>query len=266
MTGLAGKARKLVEIADLTLRATTGLGSRAAVLACYAGAIRNPNDRIEVSFNLRSHGTTFPVTIRRGDIFTVAEIFFDREYAIRSPVPATPVVVDCGANVGLSPIWFLASYPGARVHAIEPEPENFRLLTLNVGGRPDVVLTQAAVTRESGTIALSVAEHGALHSVKDTRVGDQTVDVPAINLADYCRGKSIDHIDILKLDIEGSELDVLESLGDLLFRVRIVVGELHETLVDEGQFYRFAEGNGFRRVKREPARESGVHLFELGRG
>jgi FkbM family methyltransferase len=265
MAGVSGKARRLLEITSLTLRLTRDFQSRAALVSCFAGAMHDPNSRVEATLRILWNGAIFPITIRQGDIFTLGEIFFDREYDIVSAVPPNPVVVDCGANVGLSPIWFLASFPGASVHAIEPEPENFRLLTMNVGSRNDVIVTQAAVTQESGTVALSVAEHGAMHSVKDRGVGARTITVPAVNLGDYCRQKGLDRVDLLKLDIEGSELDVLESLGDVLSRVRIVVGELHESLVDDGRFYRFAEASGFRRVKRQAARETGVHLFEIAR-
>src|SRR5690349_17456013 len=104
-----GKIHRAVEAADLSLRVTAGMRSRAALVSCYLGIARDPNDPSEVSFVLRLSGGRFPITIRRSDIFTLAEIFFDREYAIQSPVPRSPQVVDCGANVGLSAIWFLGN-------------------------------------------------------------------------------------------------------------------------------------------------------------
>jgi FkbM family methyltransferase len=262
---VSNAVRRIREIASLTAGVTRGVRARAALLSAYAGAMRNPNSRAECSFEITCNGARFPITIRHSDVFTLAEIFYDREYLIRSSVPAKPVVVDCGANVGLSPIWFLASFPGARVFAIEPEPDNLRLLTINVASRPDAVVTQAAVSKANGTVTLSVAEHGAMHSIKDVAVGQRTIDVPSVNLVDYFRQHHMDHVDILKLDIEGSELDAMESLGDFASRIGIVVGELHTSMVDEDHFYRLAESQGFHRVKREPARESGVHLFELAR-
>jgi FkbM family methyltransferase len=262
---IKSKAARAVEAADLSLRLTKDLRSRAALLSCYGGILRDRNDASEVSFELRAGGQRFPVTMRRSDVFTLSEIFYDEEYAIYTRLQERPLVLDCGANVGLSGIWFLSRWPGARVHAFEPEPANFRFLSKNLGSRGDSVVNQAAVGREQGTVELHVAEHGAMHSVKDRSAGARTIDVPCVNLADYLRGKRIDRVDLLKLDVEGSELDVVEGLGSLIDDVGVIVGELHERMVDEAKFYRYVESKGFRRVKRSGAREEGVHLFELAR-
>ncbi len=259
------KIRRALEAADLSMRLTKDLRSRAALLSCYAGITRDPNDASEVSFQLCLFDLAFPVTMRKCDIFTLSGIFFDRDYAIQTPLPRNPVVIDCGANIGLSAIWFLGRWPGARVHAFEPEPRNFRFLELNCGARSDVAVTQAAVGKARGAVRLHVAVHGALHSIKDPSAGSRAIEVPCLTLADYLRESAVDCVDVLKLDVEGSELDVLMGLGDQLDRVDVIVGQLHEKLVDEHEFYRYTDARGFRRVKRERAREGDVHLFELAR-
>jgi hypothetical protein len=106
-----GKLKRAVEAADLSMRLTRDLRSCAALLSCYAGIARNPNDHSEVSFTVRLPRARFPITIRKSDIFTVSEIFFDREYALCTALPQNPVIFDCGANVGLSAIWFLGCGP-----------------------------------------------------------------------------------------------------------------------------------------------------------
>lgn len=259
------KMDRAFEAADLSFRLTNDARSKAAILSCYAAIMRNPNDAGEVAFDLKFFDSVFPVRMRRSDIFTLAEIFYDREYAIHTPLPDRPLVLDCGANVGLSTIWFLARFVGSSVHAFEPAPDNFRFLELNVGGRNDVVATQAAVGKTPGKVLLHVAEHGAMHSVRDATAGAGSINVDCINLADYLRDRSISRVDVLKLDVEGSEMEVVEGLGDRIDDVGVIVGEFHETLVDEGRFYGYLEKRGFRRVKREQPREAGVHLFELAR-
>jgi FkbM family methyltransferase len=261
---VAAKASRALEAADITLRLTKSLGSRAVILSCYAAILRDVNDASEVAFDLVYRDQLFPIRMRRSDIFTLAEIFYAREYAIHTPLPERPLVLDCGANVGLSPIWFLGRY-GARVHAFEPEPNNFRLLEINAGGRNDVVVNQAAVGKTKGKVDLHVSSHGATHSVKDASAGAATVSVDGVTLADYLEHRSLEKVDVLKLDVEGSEMDVLEGLGGRLRDIRVIVGELHERFVDAAAFYRLVESFGFRRVRKRPGGEAGVHLFEVAR-
>lgn len=262
---LRQKMERAFEAADLSLRLTRDLPSRAALLSCYAAILRNPNDVSEVSLDVSAFDAVFPVRMRKSDVFTLAEIFHDREYAVYTPLPRRPLVLDCGANIGLSAIWFLCRFAGSRVHVFEPSPDNFRFLKLNLGGRDDVVVNRAAVGKETGRVTLHVAEHGAMHSVRDASAGEATVSVDCLNLAEYMRDRSISKVDLLKLDVEGSEMDVVEGLGDRIDDIGVIVGELHETVVDETRFYGYLRERGFRLVKKERPRESGVHLFELAR-
>ena len=258
------KMKRAYEAADLSFRLTKDLRSRLALLSCYAGIVRDRNNPEEVALELSPDGASFPVRMRKSDIFTLSEIFFGREYSLRTRLPTSPIVFDCGANIGMSTIWFLSQLPGARVHAFEPEPENFRLLSANLSGRDDVVLNAAALGRESGNAALYLGEHSALHSVKNLEGGSRAVEVPAISLSDYMRKKRIDRIDLLKLDVEGSELEVLQGLGSLIDNVGVVIGEVHERVVDAGEFYAYVEARGFRCCMRRRVQPD-AHLFELAR-
>src|SRR5215472_4372603 len=60
-----------------------------------------------------------------------------------------PLIIDCGANIGASVLWFLARYPQAHVVGIEPAPSNFELLTCNCAGF-DVDLRLQAIGAEDG--------------------------------------------------------------------------------------------------------------------
>lgn len=66
------------------------------------------------------------------------------------------------------------------MYAFEPEPANFCLLGMNVGGRGDAVVNQAAGAQQAGSVGLHVAEHGAMHSVKDGAAGGR-IDVPCVS-------------------------------------------------------------------------------------
>jgi FkbM family methyltransferase len=254
------------EAAFLSLRGTRDLRSKAALLTCYSALLRGAEDHSEVDLTLTVAGSRFPVRMRKSDIFTLAEIFREQQYRMQTPLPRAPLVLDCGSNIGLSAVWFLGQYPGARVHGFEPEPENYRLLERNVGARSDVVLNRAAVGLSAGRTKLHVSHDGATHSVKDAAAGTRTVDVDVISLADYVRERGLGPIDLLKLDVEGSEMDAIEGMGEGVRDVGVIVGEFHEALVDESRFYSYLEQRGFRRVRKSATHEQGVHVFELARG
>jgi FkbM family methyltransferase len=262
---LAQKIGRARDAVTLTLRHTRDVRSAAALLSCYAAIFRDPNDTTPVFFDLAFDGRRYRVHMRKSDIFTLAEIFRERQYALVSAVPDAPLVIDGGANIGLSVIWFLARHPGATVHCFEPEPGNLRLLRANVGDRTDVVVNAQALGQGSGRVALHVSESGAMHSVVDRDAGAQAVDVDVVDLASYLQHQRLATVDVLKLDIEGSEMDALEGLGDRIHDVAIIVGEFHERLVDEDRFYGYLQQRGFVRIRRQPSGEAGVHIFEVAR-
>ena len=136
------------------------------------------------------------------------------------------VVVDAGAHVGQYAI--IASPlvgPTGSVHAFEPDPETFRQLTANVrlnrGG--NVVCTQAALGRERGTAPLFLADvsnvgGNSLRRTVCSRGRQQDVGVESLD--DYAAARSVARLDVLKADVEGPELLVLEGGARLLGRGR----------------------------------------------
>lgn len=264
---IQGKLDRATEAGHLMAKYAADPGSAKTLAACYASILRTTTDPTEVEFDLRVLGQDFHVHMRKCDIFTIAEIFHEKQYALRSPVAPGGVVVDAGANIGVAAMWFLARYPGSQLYAFEPEPTNFRFLSSNLQHLSQVTLEQAALGAEDGTAQLSLASHGAEHSLKEQHGGD-TVDVPVVALGPYLRAKGVDHIELLKTDIEGAEMDMLLGLGDLIDGVQVIVGECHERYVDEAKFYAWLEDRGFRRVSKEyfgNGEADGVHAFEVSR-
>ena len=208
---------------------------------------------------------------RLGDIFVLGEILVDRQYELRTRLPGAPMIVDAGANVGASSLWFACRFPQARLHAFEPGAENFALLTANLAGLPEATGFRAAVGRTEGEIVLHKGTSEATHSIvagaPDLDSGAAEV-VPLTTLAAHMAAQGMARIDLLKLDVEGAELDVLVGLGDRIADVGVIVGELHEHIVDPAEFYRFLKDAGFRVVARTEFREgkaTGVHGFEVAR-
>jgi len=153
------------------------------------------------------------------------------------------VVFDCGANVGEVTLPLAAT--GATVHAFEPDPVAFEALRARVEGFPNVRLHCAAVGLSKGRAMLRRAADFAsdpegrtvrssiLAGGRDMDEGeDGMVDVEMADLPALLR-ETIDQtgeVAFLKLDIEGTELDILEAMDrDSLFdKVRLTVAETHE--------------------------------------
>lgn len=265
---LAARLRRAREATYLLREHARGAGSWAALVACYASVLRSTTEKAEVSLRLRLNGAIYPFRMRKSDIFTLAEILHERQYELHVTLPPAPVIVDAGANIGVSALWLAAGHPGARMHAFEPEPDNFRLLSANLRGLPGMVLNQAAVGDSETPVVLRLAAHGAEHSVVEGASGEGTVSVPSVRLDHYFERQGIDRVDLLKLDVEGHELRALQGLGDRIDAVQAVIGECHERLVDAGAFYAFLESRGFRVLRRThfgAGEADGTHVFEATR-
>jgi FkbM family methyltransferase len=259
---------RLGEIAFLAGHHAAGPAGVAALLRCYGlivGAALNP---APVDLPTRVGRQRRLLRMRACDIYTVAEIFRERQYALARPLGPAPVIIDAGANIGVASAWFVLRHPDARVLAVEPVAENFAWLQRNFGGDPGVELVHAALGARSGRAMMALAGNSAEHTLVSGggEGGDEAVDTRRLD--ELLAERGIDQVDLLKLDVEGSELDVLLGLGDRLASVRAIVAEVHERLVDVAAFYRLLAQHGFtvvRRVQYREAAASGVHTMEAWR-
>ena len=144
------------------------------------------------------------------------------------------VIVDLGANIGLTALSLKARYPQARVVCVEPHPENASLLRHNLQCLGDsATIMEAAVSNTTGAIQLALAtEH---YNASTVRTEAKTVTVSALTMEEIMRHADISTIDILKMDIEGAELLILEGRPAWLQKVHLLLAELHGPRQDEMQ-------------------------------
>jgi FkbM family methyltransferase len=214
-------------------------------LLCYAFGIKK---LISVQIN------GFRVNIRTAtkDLVVAFSSFADREYE-GIKLDDVRFVIDAGANIGTSAIWFATKHPQATVIAIEPESENFDLMKLNVAGYPAIKPIKAALAgaigrrelfdRGTGPWGYTIASSS--QNVKSLEQSVECITVESI-LATYTQ----DIVDILKLDIEGGEKEVLEDSKCWICSMRVIVVELHDRIVP-GCFKAFENATqGFARFSR----------------
>jgi FkbM family methyltransferase len=137
---------------------------------------------------------------------------FARQYYHFVAQTASPVILDCGANVGMASIYFKWLYPNSKIRAFEPDPTTFRLLQQNLkANRLDVETFNCALWDEDGELDFHVdASHpgSLLMSADPSRSKAEAIKVPSRKLSEFIDGP----VDFMKLDVEGAEHHVLKDL------------------------------------------------------
>lgn len=154
-------------------------------------------------------------------IFMFKEIFKEEVYKFNTE-KYNPTILDCGANIGLSIIFFKRLYPLAKIIAFEPDEDIFGVLRFNIlesHQLSDIHLNNAALwVHENG---ISFRSEGA--DAGKICPGESRNMVSTCRLSSYLEGE----IDFLKMDIEGSEYEVLNECGDKLKNVKNIFIEYH---------------------------------------
>lgn len=154
-------------------------------------------------------------------------IFGTKSYDPGIPDFSPNTIVDAGAHIGMASIWFALQYPAARIIAIEPEPSNFAALIRNTAPYRTVTPIHAALWREDGEVTLGASNAHPKGAFQVLENGGQSV--RAITIETAMREAGIDSIDLLKADIEGTEIEVFESCP-WIEDVQVIAIELHDRI------------------------------------
>lgn len=173
--------------------------------------------------------------LRTSDIPTFEQVFIRREYESPDLPPFANSIVDLGANIGLATVFFGLKYPTAHILSVEPEDSNFAALLSNTEALGDrVQKRRAAVWKTNGFINLHTeSETGVSLDAWGVQVSDRA-DQSNKTTKCYELGTLLDEagfntVDILKVDIEGAELEVFSHCADeWLSRVGLIIIETHD--------------------------------------
>jgi FkbM family methyltransferase len=174
--------------------------------------------------------TALSLRIPSTDVLLYRQIFERHEYDV--PVSRPPrVIIDAGANVGLASVFFAHRFPDARIIAIEPEAHNFALLASNVAEYPNVVPVKAALWHTNTVLDLfdpGLGPWGYVVGRAGEMPGTWRQHTDAVTLDKVMQTHGLDRIDLLKMDIEGSERGVLAQAATWIDRVDALIVELHD--------------------------------------
>jgi FkbM family methyltransferase len=172
------------------------------------------------------------VNLRKGtsDLHVFRQVLAFEQYKTKQLKPEkVKTIVDLGANIGLSVLYLRSQYPGARIIAVEPDKDNFDLLVKNVAGLPDVYCVNKAIWHSSRTLGLFDTGGGAYsYLVKEESI-DEKAAIRSVSINELLDEYKFSSIDLLKIDIEGSEKELFAvNYKEWLPKVGCVVIELHD--------------------------------------
>lgn len=267
---VADKLFRLREAATLIGRYAADGATRRTLVEIYRSLSRPETYDTPRDLRLKIDGRTFAFRMRLSDIFILGEILFEQQYAMQSVLPSDPVIIDAGGNIGISGLWFAGHHPGARMHIFEPASDNLVYLEHNAAQWPGAQVFKQALGAKTGEMTLHMGAFGGMHSLMEDapETGTASETVPVVTLADHMDAHAIARVDLLKLDIEGGEMEALLGLGDRIGDVSVIVGEVHEAIIDTDAFYAYLKDHGFKVLwtKRfHGSEEQQVHGFEAAR-
>lgn len=220
------------------------------------------------SSHSRLFGKKFCINSAFWFLHGIVELFQEECYLFHA-ASDEPRIIDCGANTGLSVLYFKQRYPRARITAFEPDPDICGMLLANLKsfGHTDVEVRRQAVWTHNGDISF-IASGGV-----GGRIGEdgskRTATLPAARLRDLLD----EPVDFLKIDIEGAEGAVIKDCADALGKVQHIFIEYHssEKLEQElDDILRILREAGFRYYLKEawvnqprPYTNKRENLFDL---
>lgn len=187
------------------------------------------NLKRERLFSLRLNHREFYLRGNTVDFDVFNSIIVKGEYDIDLGF-APEIIVDAGANIGASAIYFRMRYPGAVIYAIEPETSNFDLLKKNLAGYSNVVTEKFALWPERRDLFIANPDADK-YAFRINETGEMADSVAGLTVEDLMKKWTLPRIDLLKMDIEGAEKRLFELPGTPWMRkVRALVVELHDLL------------------------------------
>jgi len=200
-------------------------------------------------------------------IWQLKEIFLDEYYRFDSPPHRQGITIyDCGANIGTSCLYFRLLFPNARIIAFEADPEIAKVCEANLGKNRisgiQLIPKAVWVANDGVEFVTDGADGGSIYG--DNR---HKTRVASVRLKHYLEKE--EQVDMLKMDIEGAEVDVILDCQGCLSKVRNLFVEYHswkdqEQRLDE--ILSVLSANGFRYFmkpvsdRKQPFRNKGKEL------
>jgi FkbM family methyltransferase len=167
------------------------------------------------------------------DVDLFSDVFLEKDFSLGFLDLHPQTIIDAGANVGYTSIFFTIAYPHAKIFAIEPEESNFEMLRRNVKYFRNIIPINAALWNKKEELQILDPGKGkwgfqtikSNEEKKSGKVNTITVD----RLIDLHK---INTIDVFKINIEGAEKELFSSNFEWLVKTNVIIIELHDRFRD----------------------------------
>lgn len=200
---------------------------------------RQPSEHL-VRFRLNNKEVRMLIMGERTDLAMLTEIFCFEAYEIKKEIDPR-LIIDGGANKGSTAIYFGLKYPNAKIHCYEPNVELIPVLKKNVElNNINAEIFNEALSSREGDLFFEVNKNHQYSKLSDKNTH---LKVKAISLNKRYAGQKID---ILKLDIEGEEEKVIQSIDFNLVSISTIIQEIHYGRVDFKKIESVLKSNGYK--------------------
>jgi len=218
------------------IRFILDLGRYIKEYGLFSGAVLYYKIKTKKTDNISLSHIKHPFRLRSktSDVRIFDFIFTHKEYDIELGFEPK-VIIDAGANIGLTAIFYSNKYPSSKIISIEPEQSNYNLLKENTRKYKNIISLNSALSNVSDQdLAIKDTGHGnwafmtepiSVESKKETPI------VKSISVNEIMKQYDLGTLDIVKIDIEGYEKEVFEKNSESwLPYTRCLIIELHDRM------------------------------------
>jgi FkbM family methyltransferase len=154
------------------------------------------------------------------------EILIKEQYAFIKSL-SLKTIIDAGGNEGYSAIYFASKFPNAKIITIEPEIKNYEVLVKNTLFYPNIITLNNALYSEEKDVNIIDPNYGKW-GYRIFGNGKILNTIKTITIEKLIENYNLEYVDFLKIDIEGSEKEVLENCENWIDKIKIIWVEDHE--------------------------------------
>lgn len=177
-------------------------------------------------------GCKHPIFLRSSteDIPMFYHIYYFKEYDITCDV--TPeVILDCGAHIGLTAVFFANKFPSAKIFSIEPDKSNFEMLVKNTSPYSNIKCLNYGIWNETANLKIVDTHVGNWAFMMEETDDNDKDAIAAISINEIMSRYNLRQIDLCKINIEGTEKELFEkNYENWLSKTKLISIELHDSM------------------------------------
>jgi FkbM family methyltransferase len=212
------------------------VGLNAATTVLFRRLMRSDKS---LTVYLPNYGTKIEIEPRGSDLFVASQIFGHEEYSLSDTVSdrlnerakqirtnnQVPIIIDGGANVGYSALYFAKAFPEAKVIAFEPDLRTYGCLKRNTSGRDQIEAVHGALWSHSEGVLIRPDSNQSSWSFRVSTEGERQ---PSLVLSKIFNENPLWRPLIVKLDVEGAEREIISSSPDVFRAAACIMVEPHD--------------------------------------